>query len=140
MKSGVEDGDVRHVRQYPPCLVEGSERRRVVKGGDQREIADLVLDLSVDDDRRLEASAAVDDPVSDGADVAADVVVRLDPVAALVRRDEVELQAGGAGVDYEDVQDANRTGSILTSVSTAMEDMIASLARHQSQNAPMGTA
>jgi hypothetical protein len=110
-----------------------------VEGGDQREIGDLVLDLPVDDDRRLEASAAVDDPVSDGADVAADIVVRLDPAAALVRRDEVELQAGGAGVDYEDVQDANRTGSILTSVSTAMEDMIASLARHQSQNAPMGT-
>jgi len=49
----------------------------------------------------------VHDAVADRLDLAAELVVGLDPSARPVRRNEIELQAGGAGVDDQDVQGVN---------------------------------
>ena len=104
VEGSVEHGHVRDVRQYAARLLQRLQRRCVVQRRDQRQVGDLLLDLGVDDHGRLEAGAPVDDAVADRLDAAVELGVRLDPPARLVGRDEVQLQARGAGVDDKDVQ------------------------------------
>ena len=66
-----------------------------------REILDRRAHLVVDH-RRLDEMSSVDDAVTDGTDILrANGLEILDDLHALVLQDEVQLEAGGPGVDDE---------------------------------------
>jgi hypothetical protein len=65
VEGGIEDGDVRNVRQRVPRVGQRLQRRSIVEGRELTQPVELVDDLVVDDDRLAEDRAAVDDPVRD---------------------------------------------------------------------------
>ena len=64
VKRGVEARDLRDVRQRSSDRVERSQRLRLVERRERSQLAELGLDLLVDDDRFAKALASVNDPVS----------------------------------------------------------------------------
>jgi hypothetical protein len=89
---------MRHIRQRLARSADLLERPAVVEWREHRELLDRSLDLDVDERRSDEPAAAVDDPMPDCA--------RRDEarhLPGLAPRDEVKLEAGGAGVDDQDV-------------------------------------
>jgi hypothetical protein len=65
VEGGIEDGDVRNVRQRVPRVGQRLQRRSIVERRELTQPVELVDDLVVDDDRLAEDRAAVDDPVRD---------------------------------------------------------------------------
>ena len=98
MERGVEDGDMRHVRQRAPRVVDASQRRRVVQRREWDERLDLGENVVVDDDRLTKARAAVHDTMRDGVDVLRERIDRLRALAF----DDVKLEARRAGVDDQE--------------------------------------
>ena len=70
MEGGVEAGDRWHAGQHRRDGGERVERFRLVKRSELRELVERGDDRSVEEDRALEALAAVDDPVRDDVGVA----------------------------------------------------------------------
>ena len=104
VESGIEDGDVRSVGERLACRLDRSQRGRIVqrrKLVDRVEFGEYGL---VDQHRRAEAVAAVDDAVADGLDIGRHFLDRRHRLCVAVFVDERELEAGRAGVDDEDVQ------------------------------------
>jgi hypothetical protein len=94
VERGVEDRDVRDVREFPPRLAQRVERRSVVERRELARRLDRLLDASVDDDGIAQPRPAVDDAVCDR-------LRRRESVdcARLIPLDEVQLQARRARVD-----------------------------------------
>ena len=105
MEGGVEDGDVRHVRQCALRVVEPAEGRRVVQRSERNEPLDLPAHVGVDHDRVAEARAAVDDAMRDRVDVLRE---RVD-LPRVVALDDVQLEALRARVYDEYGQTQSRT-------------------------------
>ena len=106
VECGVEHRDVRMRGQQPPCVVDGFECGRVVKWRNLRELLDRRAHLVVDH-RRLDEMPSVDDTVTDRTDLLrANGLEILDDLHALVLHDEVQLEAGGPGVDDENREHA----------------------------------
>ena len=64
VKRGVEARDLRYVRQRSSDRVERSQRLRLVERRERRQLAELGLDVLVDDHRIAKALGSVNDPVS----------------------------------------------------------------------------
>jgi hypothetical protein len=62
----VEDGHVRHVGQRLACAADLLQRPRVVERRERLELLDRLLHRGVDERRRREPPAAVDDAVPHG--------------------------------------------------------------------------
>ncbi len=101
VESGVEDRHVRHIRQLRPRAREGDERGPVVQRRERGELLEPPQHVVVGEHRLDEARAAVDDPVA--GRLGPHAVEAVEPPRAAVLVDEVELQAGRAGIDDEDV-------------------------------------
>ena len=65
MERGVENGDVRQIRQSASRLVQRREGRWVVERGELAQLREGRLDLLVDDDGLAETRTSVHDPVRD---------------------------------------------------------------------------
>jgi hypothetical protein len=105
VEAGVEDRDVRHVREDALRLLDPRESWSVVERGECLELEDLLADDLIDHNGIAEAWAALHDAMADGLDICGvDRLERIQCGRALVRGDQVELEARRAGVDDEDVQ------------------------------------
>ena len=104
MEGRVEDGDMGLVGDRPPGGRDRLERGRVVERRELRERVEFREDAVVDQDGLAKAVAAVDDSVSDCGHVVGDRFEGRQRLGVVVVVHERELEAGGAGVDDEDVQ------------------------------------
>jgi hypothetical protein len=98
VERGVEDGDVRDVRQHALCFFDRTQRRRVVEGRQRLELLDLFPNGLVNQDGIAKAGTAVHDAVRDGFDMSRDLIPGRHALG-LVSVDDVQLQARRARVD-----------------------------------------
>ena len=117
VEGGVEARDLRHVRQRSSDRVERGQRLGLMKRRERRQLAELGLDVLVDDHRIAKALASVNDPVpgdvggggqlgeSGRHDVGLDHSARCReltrPELAVVRVEQRQLQAARPGVHHQ---------------------------------------
>ena len=102
VEGGVEDRDVREVREQAPRLGDRGERGRVVERCELGQALQCGDDRVVEDRRLPETRPAVYDAVRDGRDLARRILERPERLGRFVGGDERELQARRAGVDDQD--------------------------------------
>ena len=101
VERGVEDGDVRNVRQRLPCLPDRVDGRRIVQRCELTQLIERCHHIVVEQRRLDEPQASVNDSMSDARDVAG-IAEHRNRVRDVVSVDDAQLEAGGAGIDDED--------------------------------------
>ena len=119
VETRVEDSDLRHAGKMPLGLLDRRQGRWIVERRKLFELHDLLPHVRVDHDRRAEARPAVDDAVRDRRHLSRFHRLQgIDPHRGVVGRDQIELQARGAGIDDEDVQPAAQVQALIAGSSS----------------------